>query len=388
MTDSITERLQALTDEKGLDPAVVRLMWAAFTGQADLDTAITDAAAEFAPPTTSTGGGEVPVWLNSIAVEGFRGIGPRAELVVDPGPGLTLVVGRNGSGKSSFAEGRFAPIAAHASELWAGLRQQSNVSLEGVTLEGKRNNRRVNLDVTVDGTETSALGVMSQGELHALALSLFLPRVTSVASPFRFVLIDDPVQAMDPARVDGLAKVLAGVARERQVIVFTHDDRLPAACRRLALEATVFEVDRRANSKVSTRWTDRPSRNALDDASTIARSRELPDELQRRIVPVHCRRAVEAAAREEIWHKLLSEGRTHDEVEQRISDAQMAKELLAILLECSAGAVQDRLDDLGHNLGRKFGFLNVANHSSSDVNVDLLVNDAKKLVDAIHGLRR
>jgi wobble nucleotide-excising tRNase len=51
--------------------------------------------------------------------------------------------------------------------------------------------------VTVDGVEGAALGVMSQGELHAMALSLFLPRATLPESPFRFVVIDDPVQSMD-----------------------------------------------------------------------------------------------------------------------------------------------------------------------------------------------
>ena len=43
-------------------------------------------------------------FLKSITVEGFRGIGKEATLDLTPGPGLTLVVGRNGSGKSSFAE--------------------------------------------------------------------------------------------------------------------------------------------------------------------------------------------------------------------------------------------------------------------------------------------
>ena len=43
-------------------------------------------------------------YLRSITVEGFRGVGPPKTLEVTPGPGLTLVIGRNGSGKSSFAE--------------------------------------------------------------------------------------------------------------------------------------------------------------------------------------------------------------------------------------------------------------------------------------------
>ena len=45
-----------------------------------------------------------PAYLRAITVEGFRGIGKAATLEVSPGNGLTLVVGRNGSGKSSFAE--------------------------------------------------------------------------------------------------------------------------------------------------------------------------------------------------------------------------------------------------------------------------------------------
>jgi AAA domain len=44
------------------------------------------------------------IFLKSIEVEGFRGIGAKHKLRVDPSPGLTLIVGPNGCGKSSFAE--------------------------------------------------------------------------------------------------------------------------------------------------------------------------------------------------------------------------------------------------------------------------------------------
>ena len=44
-------------------------------------------------------------YLRSVSVCGFRGVGPCSTLDLTPGPGLTLVVGRNGSGKSSFADG-------------------------------------------------------------------------------------------------------------------------------------------------------------------------------------------------------------------------------------------------------------------------------------------
>ena len=88
---------------------------------------------------------------------------------------------------------RFAPIADQAMATWLFLRQNSSVELGRIELAGAKNQRRVTLDVTVDGVAGAALGVMSQGELHALALSLFLPRATLAESPFRFVVIDDPV---------------------------------------------------------------------------------------------------------------------------------------------------------------------------------------------------
>ncbi len=121
---------------------------------------------------------------------------------------------------------RFQPIADRAIATWRQLRLQSNVDLGAVELEGTSTRRKVALKVTVDGKDAEALGVMSQGELHSLALSLFLPRATLPDSPFRFICVDDPVQSMDPARVEGLARVLADTAKTRQVVVFTHDDRL------------------------------------------------------------------------------------------------------------------------------------------------------------------
>ena len=116
---------------------------------------------------------------------------------------------------------RFEPLVAQTKEIWRQLRAQSSVELVDVVLAGSATQRRVKLSVTVDGVEGAALGVMSQGELHSLALSLFFPRATLSESPFRFVVIDDPVQSMDPVRVDGLARVLEDVARKRQVVVFS-----------------------------------------------------------------------------------------------------------------------------------------------------------------------
>lgn len=90
--------------------------------------------------------------------------------------------------------------------------------------------------------------------MHALALALFLPRATVESSPFRFVILDDPIQAMDPAKIDGFARLLAGIAQDRQVVVFSHDDRLPDAVRRMAIPgARILEIARGLGSNVEVR---------------------------------------------------------------------------------------------------------------------------------------
>lgn len=111
---------------------------------------------------------------------------------------------------------------------------------------------------------------MSQGEPHALALALFLPRGTMPASPFRFVVLDDPIQAMDPAKVDGFVRVLARLAADRQVIVLSHDDRLSQEVRYLKVQVRILEVHRAPNSRVEVSAGSDPAHRYLEDARALA----------------------------------------------------------------------------------------------------------------------
>lgn len=219
---------------------------------------------------------------------------------------------------------RFAPIKQQAIDYWNIISEHSNVSLQDIELTGQGKQQRVTLKVTVDGTEAPALGVMSQGELNAMTLSLFLPRVMLPQTPFGFVLVDDPVQAMDTARVDGLAKVLAKVAESRQVIVFTHDDRLPDAFRRLGLLHQPLRVVRQAQSTVVVSSGNGPIEQCLSDATAVARATGV-EGLAGRVVPGFCRLALEAACAEGLRRRWLLEGRPHDEVEQRLDDKGLAQ---------------------------------------------------------------
>jgi len=68
---------------------------------------------------------------------------------------------------------RLAPLAKQAKSIWGMLRQESNVDLGAIRLVGSSTQRHVELDLSVDGAPGSALGVMSQGEVDALALAVF-----------------------------------------------------------------------------------------------------------------------------------------------------------------------------------------------------------------------
>ena len=227
---------------------------------------------------------------------------------------------------------RFRPIAERATELWGHLRQGSSVDISRFALVGSRTQRRLAVDVTVDGEQAAALGVMSQGELNSLALSLFLPRATLPASPFRFIVIDDPVQSLDAAKVDGLARVLGDVAGQRQVIVFTHDDRLPEAVRRLGVPSRLLRVTRRAESVVEVRPVSDLVDVYFDDARALVHTPDLSPEVARRVVPVFCRNAIEAACIEVVRRRRIGNGVPHVEVERSLERAHtlLAKVALAV----------------------------------------------------------
>lgn len=229
---------------------------------------------------------------------------------------------------------QLAPVAAEAAQIWAMLRQDSNVDLGAIQLAGAGNRRRVDLDVAVDGEPGAALGVMSQGELHALALALFLPRAMLPASPFRFLVIDDPVQSMDPAKVYGLARVLERVAERRQVVVFTHDDRLPAAIRHLGIKAHLRVVSRHERSKVTVAvdtYGD-PALRYLDDARAVAKDKAVDPNLRTKVVCVLVRDAIEARCHDVVLARGIRAGRPVVELEGELARAAKLRAALALAL--------------------------------------------------------
>jgi len=280
---------------------------------------------------------------------------------------------------------RLRPFAEQSARIWSQLRQESNIELGSIRLEGTATRRRLTLDATVDGSDAAgAIGVLSQGEFNALGLALFLPRATAAASPFRFVVLDDPVQAMDPAKVDGLARVLTDLAATRQVVVFSHDDRLPESLRRLGLPARVVEVVRSLASRVDLRELTDPVAAHLDDARALALTEHLPDDMRAIGVAGCCRDAVEAACLDVVRHRRVGTGARSEDVDRvwGATTTTMRRAALALFDDAeSADQVFRRLNRAGAWATPCLKALKEGSHTAVDI-ADL-VRDTEKLVREI-----
>jgi energy-coupling factor transporter ATP-binding protein EcfA2 len=291
--------------------------------------------------------------------------------------------------RDDLRDQRLAPLADKSRAVWEQLRQESSVGLGAFRLVGANTNRRLELHVSLDGEDGTALGVMSQGEINALALSVFLPRATMPDSPFRFLVIDDPVQAMDPAKVDGLARVLHEVSKVRQVLVFTHDNRLAAAVKDLEIPATILEVTRQPRSQVTVRPCLDVWDQALDDAAAINADPQVPDAIKERVVPGLCRTAVEAAFAQVYWRRQLRAGWTRAEVEEAIGGSKRLN-LNGLAALTIFGTAEDRnnvADELerrwGRNVARLVKDLNKGSHQGYPGDLRNLIDDSRGLVKRI-----
>ena len=276
---------------------------------------------------------------------------------------------------------RFQLLAAEAQIIFERLSYRSNVSLLDVKLEGENTRRRVGFSLSVDDTD-AGLGVLSQGEVNALALAMFVPRATRAESPFRFLVIDDPVQSMNPAKVDGLAQLLSELAKTRQVIVLTHDDRLPQAIRRLGLPASVVELARGEQSVVEARPLVSPAVSALQSAKAIAADKTIATDLQDRIIPGFCRMALEAAFTDLAWNKMLSAGKTHAEIEGLLDDTTKLYPRASLGLfanDTDTDKVLSRLNTISSRGASAFKACNEGTHVGVP-NAALLIGDIEQLI--------
>jgi uncharacterized protein (UPF0212 family) len=155
----------------------------------------------------------------------------------------------------------FEPIGDRISALWNALNNDSDLTLTHVKISGgTKQAGKVDVGLQLgDGPVPpggSATHVMSTGQRNALSLATYLPRATQPTSPFRFIVMDDPIHAFDGYRVRYLARQLISVASTHQVVVLTHDDRLWHELRASGHVARHINLERAADGRSLIRVRD------------------------------------------------------------------------------------------------------------------------------------
>ncbi len=187
----------------------------------ELDSMIESPAGSFARPAPAAELEEeraspVEAFLQSIEVAGFRGIGERSRLDLEPGPGLTLVVGRNGSGKSSFAEA-LELLMTGTNHRWSNSRSK-------IWRDGWRNlhfagSPWIEAKLTVTGQEGPTVIRHQWGEDPVLE-----DAETRVHSPIA-VRVDEPACAFDALAVGAIDD--SGLVANSELTIYSGDACAP-----------------------------------------------------------------------------------------------------------------------------------------------------------------
>ena len=246
-------------------------------------------------------------------------------------------------------EARFEEIADVAETLWERLRAESAVSLKRLALRGRQKQRKVGIETSINGDD-APLGVLSHGEMNAMALSLYLPRAFRGESPLRFVVIDDPAQGMDPSKVDGLAQYLSTVAPKWQIVVFVHDNTLPVALRIRDIPARIIRL-RRVGGRIETTEQRDPVEQLLKDANTLAQMGELSPHMIKHGAPVMLREAFEMACGEVFLMRSVTRGKSLDEAYESLDGASGPRARLCLAIGDQAPDVRETNRWLRKNWG-------------------------------------
>jgi hypothetical protein len=182
---------------------------------------------------------------------------------------------------------------------------------------------------------------------------------------------------------------LEETAQTRQVIVFTHDERLPEAVRRLRIKSQVLSVTRRAKSIVEVRTGLNPVRANIEDALALVHTTDLPAPVLRRVVPGYCRAALEAALIQSVRRRLLASGRAHGAVDEVLAKGSKLTPLAALALFDDVekgGDVMARLNKFGPWAGDAFRAVNEGAHKEYAGDLQQLINDTEKLTERVEAL--
>lgn len=177
------------------------------------------------------------------------------------------------------------------------------VQVAGLTVS----QREAALEIKDEAGKPVSMSMLSAGQRNALLLAPLL--ALRSGGPFGFLVLDDPVHAFDAVRVDRLAAILGRLARDRRVVVLTHDERLREHLLEQSAAPDLRTVRRDAAGIVHVDVGRPPWRVLIDDAvKALALSEGLGGVGRTDVVRGLCRMAVDDAVRAAVHRHAHSSG--------------------------------------------------------------------------------
>lgn len=92
---------------------------------------------------------------------------------------------------------------------------------EIVPTKGKR--RRIQIKATSYGKNMNPVSCFSESHMNCLCLSIYFSQRVLNNPYWKFVMLDDPIQSMDDDHAKNLIRILTEIAKDKQVIVLSHN---------------------------------------------------------------------------------------------------------------------------------------------------------------------
>lgn len=261
---------------------------------------------------------------------------------------------------------RTAALKALTSTRVTQLLADAGLTVTAMTVQGTK----ATIGITDSVGREVTLAMLSAGQRNALLLSPLL--ASAEAGPFAFLILDDPVHALDEMRVDLLARILHELAATRRVIVLTHDERLREYLRMRDADSDVRAIRRVPLTGAVSVVPEKPTWEALlDDAAEVVRigrpsadGEITPSQLVRGL----CRQALDDAIREGIMKACSSRSCDPTPLLSRLDKAYRTRDRLktarAIMIEL--GLSSQYVDDAKALLEKYLASWNRAAHGAGD----------------------
>ncbi len=90
-----------------------------------------------------------------------------------------------------------------------------------------------------DDKDKSVIPILSQGNMNALALSIFLALCENV--PFEFIMLDDPSQSLSSNEKKNFVEILNNITEKKQIIISTMDNELFEYLKKLEKQKKIYK---------------------------------------------------------------------------------------------------------------------------------------------------